>query len=216
MEIIKIVLVDDHSIFSKGLSLLLNGVPDFKVVGEACNGRVFLDHLDDWQPDMVLMDIKMPELNGIEATRLALQNHPRLKIIALTMFGESHYCQSMAEAGAHGFLQKNVSGKELEKAIREAMADKNYFSRSLMQDISPEQDERENLLIKEFNETLTKREHQVLVHIAEGLSSQEIAKKMFISARTVEGHRANLIDKTGTKNVVDLVIYAIRHGIIHI
>ncbi len=214
MNIIKIVLVDDHSIFMKGLGMLLNGIHDFKVVGEAENGQVLLDNLDAWQPDLVLMDIKMPVLNGVEASRRALEAMPSLKIIALTMFGEAHYCSAMAEAGAQGFVQKNVSGAELEKAIRTVMSGNNYFSRPLMKNLSPKIMPNDQLFISEYNESLTDREFEVLTHIAKGLSSQEIAEKMFISARTVEGHRANLISKTGTRNVVDLVIYAIRNGLI--
>jgi DNA-binding NarL/FixJ family response regulator len=214
MNIIKIVLVDDHSIFMKGLGMLLNGITDFKVVGEAENGQVFLDHLKTWQPDLVLMDIKMPVLNGIEASRKALEMMPSLKIIALTMFGEAHYCSAMAETGAQGFVQKNVSGAELEKAIRTVISGNNYFSRPLLKDLSPTISPNDKLFIAEYNESLTDREFEVLTHIAKGLSSHEIAQKMFISARTVEGHRANLISKTGTKNVVDLVIYAIRNGLI--
>lgn len=216
MNIIKIVLVDDHSIFSKGLSMLLNGVVDFKVVGDANDGQELLDNLMEWEPDVILMDIKMPGLNGIEATKQALKLMPGLRVIALTMFAESHYCRSMAEAGAHGFVQKNVSGSELEKAIRTVIGGQNYFSQPLMKDLQPKEMPDNYLFISEHNEYLTEREHEVLTYISQGLSANEIAKKMFISARTVEGHRASLISKTGTRNVVDLVIYSIRNGLIEL
>jgi DNA-binding NarL/FixJ family response regulator len=213
MEIIKIVLVDDHSIFSRGLSLLLNEVAEFKVIGEATNGADFLNKLPSWNPDVVLMDIKMPVMDGIKATNQALSTYPDLKIIALTMFGEFHYCRSMAEAGAVGFLQKNVSGTELEKAIKTVMKGENYFSDSIKKEISQE---ASVIVTEEYNEKLTDREFEVLTHIVKGLSAHEIAEKMFISSRTVEGHRANLISKTGTRNVVDLVIYAIRNHLIEL
>jgi DNA-binding NarL/FixJ family response regulator len=216
MNIVKIVLVDDHSIFSKGLSMLLNGVVDFKVVGDASDGQELLDNLLEWQPDVILMDVKMPGVNGIDATRQALEKMPGLKIIALTMFAEAHYCRSMAEAGAHGFLQKNVSGAELEKAIRTVVSGQNYFSQPLMKDLLPKEKPDNYLFISERNEYLTEREHEVLVFIAQGLSANEIANKMFISSRTVEGHRASLISKTGTRNVVDLVIFSIRKGLIEL
>jgi DNA-binding NarL/FixJ family response regulator len=214
MEIIKIALVDDHSIFSKGLSLLLNEVAEFKVIGEAVNGEDFLNKLPAWNPDIVLMDIKMPVMDGIKTTSLALAKQPNLKIIALTMFGESHYCRSMAEAGASGFVQKNISGNELEKAIKNVMKGETYFSDSIKKDISSSGGTE--LLIEEYNEKLTEREFEVLTYIVKGLSAHEIAEKMFISSRTVEGHRANLISKTGSRNVVELVIYAIRNHLIEL
>lgn len=214
MNIIKIVLVDDHSIFSKGLSLLLNGIVDFKVVGDANDGQELLDNLMDWQPDVILMDIKMPGVNGIVATKQALRIMPGLRIIALTMFAESHYCKSMAEAGAHGFVQKNVSGAELEMAIRTVVSGKNYFSQPLMKDLQPKEKPDNYLFISEYDEYITEREHEVLTCISQGLSANEIAKKLFISARTVEGHRASLISKTRTRNVVDLIIFSIRNGLL--
>jgi len=216
MNIIKIVLVDDHSIFSRGLSLLLNEISDFKVIGEATNGKDFIDSLLLWRPDVVLMDIKMPGMDGIEASKQALEIMPGLKIIALTMFGEPHYCKLMAEAGASGFIQKNVSKIELENAIRKVSKGENYFSQEIMKDISIKSSAKSGLFIESLNEMITEREYEVLKYITMGLSAQEIAEKMFISFRTVEGHRANLISKTGTRNVVDLVIFAIKNKIVEV
>ncbi len=216
MDNIRIILVDDHPIFSGGLALLLNNITGFEVIGEAENGKRFLEMLSGLDPDVVLMDIRMPVMNGIDTCREALLLKPGLKVIALTMFAETHYCRSMAEAGAHGFLPKNVSGAELEKAIRTVFGGQYYFSAPLMKGLSPERPPSDKLHIAERDERLTEREYEVLKHIAQGLSSQEIADKLFISVRTVEGHRANLIAKTGTRNVVDLVIYTIREGIISV
>jgi len=216
MNIIKIVLVDDHSIFAKGLSMLLNEVQDFKVIGEASNGEEFIESLLFWKPDIVLMDIKMPEMNGIEATKKGIHLIPNLKVIALTMFGEPHYCKQMAEAGASGFVQKNISRQELEEAIRKVYRGENYFSKEILKSISNKNNNKDNLFIEAYNEKLTEREYEVLKYIVLGLSAQEIAEKMFISFRTVEGHRASLISKTGTRNVVDLVIFAIKNNIIDI
>lgn len=216
MEIIKIVLVDDHSIFSRGLSMLLNEISDFKVIGEATDGAAFIASLAEWRPDVVLMDIKMPVMDGIEATRQALEVMPGLKIIALTMFGEPHYCKLMAEAGASGFIQKNVSRNELELAIRKVCQGDNYFSREIIRDLSARSSVRPGIFLESMNEVITEREHEVLKYITMGLSAQEIAEKMFISYRTVEGHRANLISKTGTRNVVDLVIFAIKNNIVEV
>lgn len=214
MEIIKIVLVDDHSIFLKGLNLLLNEVADFKVVGESANGLEFIEKLPLLNPDVVLMDIKMPVMDGIQATRKALELRPGLKVIALTMFGEPNYCVSMADAGAVGFAQKNISGTELEKAIKTVVQGETYFSEYVRKDLTALQASDLNTVYDAGK--LTKRESEILVYIVKGLTAQEIAGKMFLSSRTVEGHKANLLSKTGTRNVVELVIYAIRNHLVEL
>ncbi len=217
MKIYQIYLVDDHAIFLKGLSLLLNEVMEFKVTGQAHNGIEFLLDLEHHLPDVVLMDIRMPEMNGIEATRLALEKFPQLNIIALTMFGEQKYYKLMAEAGARGFLQKDVTKDELVDAIKRVSEGESYFSQRVRDELAGNSQDREgdDFLLK-MGEKLTEREFEVLEYLVGGLSAHEIADKMFISPRTVEGHRASLISKTGTKNVVDLVIFAIRHKLVSI
>ena len=216
-DIIKIVVVDDHAIFLKGLSLLINECPDFKVVGEANNGIQFLELLEKMTPDLVLMDIKMPLMDGIEATEKALIKFPNLKIMTLTMFNEHKYLRLMAEAGVNGFILKSIGKRELEQAIKTVVAGKTYFSPEVMEDISKwETFTRSGIFLEDMNERLSEREVDVLQEIVKGLSTQEIADKLFISKRTVEGHRANLIAKTATRNVVDLVIYAIRKHLVSI
>lgn len=217
MNILKILLVDDHEIFLKGLTLMLNEFNEFKVVGEASNGQEFLQKLDHIMPDVVLMDIKMPVLNGVEATKKAIEKYPDLKIIALTMFGEHKYLRMMADAGAHGFIQKNINKNELEQAIITVANGQTYFSPEMMADLAEWDTTNESgIFLNDVNERLSERELDVLKLIIKGLSSQEMANKLFISPRTVEGHRANLIAKTGTRNVVDLVIYAIRNHLVEI
>jgi DNA-binding NarL/FixJ family response regulator len=215
MKVYQIYLVDDHSIFLKGLTLLLNEVPEFKVIGEASNGEDFLRDIEQVQPDVVLMDIRMPGMNGIEATRKALENHPSLNIIALTMFGEQKYYKLMAEAGAKGFMQKDIKKEELIEAIKRVTEGESYFSQQVMNELAKNSGngEKEDIL-EIMGEKLTDREYEVLKYLVQGLSAPEIAEKMFISPRTVEGHRANLIGKTGTKNVVELVIFAIRYHLV--
>lgn len=216
-DIIKIVVVDDHAIFLKGLSLLINECPDFKVVGEANNGIQFLELLEKMTPDLVLMDIKMPLMDGIEATEKALIKFPDLKIMTLTMFNEHKYLRLMAEAGVNGFILKSIGKRELEQAIKTVVAGKTYFSPEVMEDISKwETFSGSGIFLEDMNERLSEREVDVLQEIVKGLSTQEIADKLFISKRTVEGHRANLIAKTATRNVVDLVIYAIRKHLVSI
>lgn len=214
-NIIKIVLVDDHAIFLKGLTLMLNECSQFKVIGEASNGEDFLQLLDYKIPDVVLIDIKMPVMNGIEASKKALEKFPDLKIMALTMFSEHKYLRMMAEAGALGFIQKNIGKEELELSIRTVYQGKTYFSPEMMADIAKwEPTSSSGIFLEELNERLSERELDVLQLIVKGLSTQEIVDKLFISPRTVEGHRANLIAKTATRNVVDLVIYAIRNRLV--
>lgn len=218
MNIYTIIIADDHSIFLKGLALMLNEVSEFKVIGEASNGEELIQLLQSSKPDVVITDIKMPGMNGIEATKKSLEIYPDLNIIALTMFSEQVYLNMMAEAGAKGFIQKNISREELVDAVKTVCAGHTYFSAQIRNDLatgSLDKKER-NIFIENINEHFTPRELRVLHLIAKGFSTQEIAAKMFISPRTVEGHRANLISKTGTKNVVDLAIYAIKNHLVEI
>lgn len=211
-DIIKIILADDHAIFLKGLRMMVNECSNFKVIGEASNGRELLDLLDHISPDIILTDIKMPVMNGVEATKAAVEKYPHPKIMALTMFSDLKYMRLMAEAGASGFILKSIGKTELELAINTVSSGKTYFSPQLLGEIAESDPvESSGIYLKDVNERLTERELDVLQYIVKGFSTQEIADRLFISKRTVEGHRANLILKTGTRNVVDLVIYAIRN-----
>lgn len=211
-DIIKIILADDHAIFLKGLRMMVNECANFKVIGEASNGQELLDLLNHTAPDVVLTDIKMPIMNGVEATKAASDKYPHLKIMALTMFSDLKYMRLMAEAGASGFIMKSIGKSELETAIHTVSSGKTYFSPQLLGEMAVSDPlESSGIFLEDVNERLTERELDVLQYIVKGLSTQEIADRLFISKRTVEGHRANLILKTGTRNVVDLVIYAIRN-----
>lgn len=222
-EDIKVIIVDDHQIFRKGLSLQLKEVPSVQVVGEANSGKEFIDILEDHDADVVLMDIKMPEMTGVEATKKALKKNPNLKILALSMFGEEEYLQNMLDAGAKGFLLKNIDIVDLERAINSVMDGKNFFSdemltiltRTFVAGTAPKkgQKARRN---KSNNDGLTNREVEVLQLICRGMSNQEIAKTLELSPRTVDGHRANIINKTQTKNTVSLVTYAIKKKIVEL
>ncbi len=214
-DIIKVILVDDHAIFLNGLRLMINECSQFKVIGEASNGQQFLELLTDLNPDLVLIDIKMPIMNGADATKEAIEKYPNLKIMALTMFSELKYLRLMAEAGARGFILKSIGKAELEFAINTVNSGKTYFSPQLLDEIAEfDPADASGKFLEDLNERLTERELDVLQYIVKGLTSQEIADKLFISKRTVEGHRANLISKTATRNVVDLVIYAIRNQLV--
>jgi len=213
-ENIKVLVVDDHELFRKGVIMVLTKMDNVDVIGEANNGKEFLAMLNSHKPDVVFIDIKMPIMNGIEATTIATNRFPDIKIIALSMFGEEEYLHKMINAGAKGFLLKNSSISEIERAINLVYNGKNCYSDDLLGyftdkfiDKKPKDDDT----IK-----LTRRELEVLNLVAQGLSNTEVADKLFISKRTVDGHKANLIQKTGSKNIVDLLIYSIKNNIISI
>ncbi len=209
---IKLCIVDDHEIFRKGLKLVFKKNADIGVVGEAGSGEEFLQLMSDVHFDVVLMDIKMKGMDGIETAKKALQKNPNLKVLVLSTFGEEEFLQQIINVGAKGFLLKNVDKETLFNAIKLVNNGQNYFSPELIPFFT-------NRFINQGNtgnrkEELSKRELEVLALIGEGLTNAEIAEKLFISIRTVDKHKNNLITKTGSKNVVSLLIYAIRNKII--
>ncbi|TRX72056.1 response regulator transcription factor [Carboxylicivirga sp. M1479] len=211
----KIFLVDDHRIFREGLKNLIEFEDVGTIVGEASNGQEFLDKMDAQEIDLVLMDISMPILNGIETTIKALHQNPDLKIVALSMHGDDEYYYKMIEAGAKGFLLKDSGIKEIEHAIRTVINGDSYFSNELLRRIitninKPEQ----NSVIKEHN--ISKRELEVLKEICNGLTNDEIAEKLFISAQTVKGHRSSLLAKNNCRNSASLVMFAIKNKLVEL
>jgi DNA-binding NarL/FixJ family response regulator len=211
MEIAKIIIVDDHVIFRKGLYTILNEIDFVKVVGEASNGNELLELLKKQPVDVILMDIKMPVMDGIEATKKVAAKYPGIKVIALTMFEEISYFNKMIEAGASGFLLKKTTSEELERAINLVLEDESYFSEEFMSSVNmylkPKQ--------KDTTITLTDREQEVLELICKGYSNVEIANFLGVSSRTVDGFRARLFEKTGAKNAPNLVMFAIKNGLVN-
>jgi len=212
MEKIQVILVDDHSLFRNGLKILLTQSDRFDVVAEASNGEEFMKYFEIFPHAVVLMDIEMPVMNGIEATSLVINKNPHTKIIALTMFSDKQYYYKMIEAGARGFLLKDSPITEVVEAIELVTNGESYFSKELLLD-----------LVKDFNQLqqrngnldlLTERELEVLQLICQGFSNQEIGEKLFISKRTVDKHRSNILDKTGTRNTAGLVIFAIKNELV--
>ena len=212
----KLILVDNHSIFRDALKFVLAQSEEVDVIAEASNGNELLDLLETKLPDLILMDIAMPGLNGVDATREALSRYPDLKIIALSMYGDELYYYKMLEAGAQGFVLKESGSDELLKAIKTAMSGESYFSNHILcniirdfshQNIPPEESEKKEI-------KLSKRENEVLELICAGYSNIEIAAKLGISKRTIEGHRSSLISKTGAKNSIHLVLFAMKHNIL--
>lgn len=213
MNKIRIIIADDHQLFRNGLKILLNSFPEFEVVAEASNGMEFLEILKNNQADIALMDINMPEMNGIEATRKGIKVQPEISIIALSMYGEEDYYYKMVDAGAKGFLLKDSDISEVKEAILTVMKGGSFFSQELLYHVIQKIKHRE-LETKSAN--LSKREKEILLKICEGLSNQEIADTLFISKRTVDKHRANLLGKTNSKNTASLILFAIRNKVIEI
>lgn len=211
---IRILIADDHTIFRSGLKLLLNSDANFEVVGEAENGVQAVDLVRELKPDIVLIDIGMPELNGIEATRQIKTRHPDVNVLVLTMHRSDEYFFQALDAGASGYVLKGAETSELTNALRAVARDEVFLYPSVAR----------RLVEKYFDKTagdptglshLTPREQEVLQLLAEGYSNQEIAERLVVSPSTVHTHRTNLMAKLNLSKRFELVRYARQHGFIH-
>jgi len=213
---INLVLVDDHFLVKEGVKLLLSENQSINIVGEASNGEELISLLQTIDlPDIVLMDINMPVMDGIEACKIVTKKYPKINIIALSMNEEQEYYFQMIQAGAKGFVLKQSNKVKLEEAISEVLNGGSYFPEDILRKIIFKfgtDESVKNKLDQQFG--LTKREKEVLALLCQGFTNAEIADKLFLSAKTIEGHRANLLSKTGTKNSAHLVMFAIKKGII--
>ncbi len=210
---IKILLVDDHSMIRLGLKSFLEG-DDIIVAGEAKNGIEALTFLESNTIDVMVTDISMPEMDGITLTKEALTRHPSLQILALTMLNESHNIKQMMAAGAKGYLLKDCSQEELRNAIKTVSQGQNYYNQEVAQIIMEDLTHKPKLKQRTVVEIpLTDREKEILELICKEYSNPEIADKLFISTRTVEAHKRNLLEKTGCKNIAGLVVYAIERNL---
>lgn len=211
---INVFLVDDHALFRNGLKGLLGLNGAFNVVGEAGDGAEFLEKLLGSGAHVVLMDIDMPIMNGFEASVKALGLFPDLKVITLSMHGDEEYYFRMIEAGAKGFLLKSSEIGEVSAAIETVSKGGSWFSQELLQGLVGTM--KATSRTEEPEEGLSVRELEVLPLICQGMSNQEIADKLFISKRTVDKHRANILAKTGAKNTACLVVHAIKNSLVEI
>jgi two-component system response regulator NreC len=214
---IRVLVVDDHTIVRDGLCALLALPGDIEVIGEAANGREAVEMARELAPDVVLMDIAMPILGGLEATRRIHRECPNSKVVALTQFGDRDYVFPFIEAGASGFLTKGSASSELTSAIRCVYRGESFLSpviAKLM--IEDYQQSAGNRGPSDSYEQLTDREKEVLKLIAEGYTTQEIAETLVISPKTVEGHRSSLMSKLDLHNRIELVKYAVRKGLIDV
>ena len=212
---VNIALVDDHTLFRTGLRGLLSMREGFNVVADVGSGEEFLDVLPTLEVDVVFMDISMPGINGVEATRRALMLCPDLRIIALSMYGDDHYYKLMLESGASGFVLKDSDIEEVYDAVDAVSQGDSYFSEALLGSFTRNMS-RISIPEVSSEDALSDREVEILVEVCRGLSNQEIADKLFISKRTVDKHRANILEKTGCKNTANLVVYAIKNHLVEI
>lgn len=216
MKPINIILADDHQLFRRGLRKVLEEMEGMQVTGEATDGAVLLKKLGESGPetDVVLMDLNMPNLNGIQATAMVRERYPAVKIIVLTLYDEVQFIARMVEMGADGYLLKDADTDEVEKAIREVVAHGFYFNANMLAAMRKGSAARSRELPLGGPVNLTGRELEVLKLICQEYTATEIAEKLFISTRTVDGHRQKLLDKTGSRNTAGLVIYAMRKGVL--
>lgn len=204
---VKIALVDDHNLFRNGIKGLLTTNPNYTVVGEYSDGSQFIAALPNLDVDIVLMDISMPNMDGKTATQLSLRQRPELKVIALTMFGECQYIEEMVATGAVGYLNKDSDIQTVFEAIDCVAAGKRYIPTTLTKSYHESADD---------TDTLSEREVAVLTCICQGLSTPQIADQLQISKRTVDTHRAHILEKTGCNNTASLVVHAIRENLVKI
>lgn len=213
---IKIALADDEELFRKGIYFLLQREQNFEVIFEAANGNQLIDFLttNSNRPDIILMDLKMPLLNGVEATKLITQQFPDIKIIALTSYNTKSFIANMIEIGAASFLVKNASPKEMIFTINEVISKGFYYNENVMKVLKEVNTTSTRKYVSFEKEELTAREREVLELICNQNNTSEIAERLYISPRTVEAHRNSLLYKTGSQNIAGLVVYAIQNKIV--
>ena len=217
MNSIKIAITDDQQLFREGLTFIIQQHVDLEIVLEAAHGQDLLDQLEQAavRPDVVLLDIKMPKMDGMECAKILKQRYPKIKIITLTVYDQEDYVLHLLDLGVNGYLRKLTSGKDVCKAIRTVM-DKGYYFDDFVTQIMLSGLKRKRAVVTkpkvDDEVNITPREQEVLSLILKEYTTQEIADQLFVSIRTVETHRKNLLNKFGVKNVVGLVIKALQMG----
>lgn len=216
---INVAIADDQKLFRKGMIALVNSFENVKIIFEAENGKQLIDLVDSAteQPNIILLDLSMPEMNGLEALKIIKEQHPAIGVIILTIHEAEHHILATIQAGANGYLAKNAEPEEVEQAIREVAKNDFYFTMPMLEIMRKGLSKKPQAFSLDQNEDLlTPREKEVLQLICKQFSSIEIGEKLFLSNRTVEGHRNNLLTKTGSRNTAGLVLYALKHKLIEI
>lgn len=207
------MIVDEHKILREGLATLISRQPNMEIVGEATNGREAIELVDKVSPDLILMDVAMPSLNGIEATRKIKSKHPNIEIIGLSLHSDRRYVLGMIEAGASGYLLKECAFEELVRAINTVMSKKKYLSPEISDILIDEYAKKTAKEKPIVYSKLTPREREILQLIAEGYNTKEIASQLFLSIKTVETHRRHIKKKLKVESVADLTKIAIKEGL---
>ena len=213
MSILRVVLADDHALVRAGFRSLLEALPGIQVVGEAADGREALRLIGELRPDLALIDIAMPGLNGLEVVGRAAKEQPRTRVIVVSMHAQDEYVRRALVAGAAGYMLKHADGKELEMAIRAVAAGETWLSPSVSKKVVAAYSESARGGAKDPLELLTGRQREILQLIAEGHTNKEIARVLVLSVKTIENHRTRIMDKLEIHNVAGLTRYAISHGI---
>ncbi|MCP9763541.1 response regulator transcription factor [Lacihabitans soyangensis] len=218
MKTIKIAIADDQVLFRKGMVNIINGFEGMEVIMEAANGRELLEKLEnsETRPEIVILDLSMPEINGMEATKVIHEKYGDIKIIILSVYSEDRFVTHLMELGINAYLFKNVEPFEVEKAILAVLEKDFYFNEAFLLAMRKRMTGKKPRLLIQDNipSLLTQRELEVLDLICKQFTAQEIGEKLFISTRTVDGHRNNLLEKTGMKNTAGLVVFSIKNNLI--
>lgn len=211
---IKIIIADDHQLFIDGIKSIIKSIKNLEISAEVKNGKQLLDCLSKHLCDVILMDINMPDMDGIEATKEVKKLYPNIKIIMLTMYSSRDYIEKLLRVGADGYILKNTGKEELQKAIETVHQGESYFSAEVTERIMEGLQKKKSTERNSFTVELTEREIDVLKLIVQELTTSEIAEKLFISTHTVETHRKNLISKLNVRNIAGLVKYAMQNGLV--
>lgn len=212
---ISVVIADDHALFRKGMASIIKSFSDIEVIGEAENGVALIQLLERETPDVVLLDLKMPEMDGMEANKIIQKNFPNVRVIVLSMYDDDKFIIHLIEMGANGYLLKNADPEEVESALRAVMDTGFYFnnhvSKVMLKGLINKQRTKPNF---ENRVEFTPRELEVLRLICKEHTNAEIATKLYLSTRTIDGYRNKLLMKTGAKNTAGIVMYAVKHGLV--
>lgn len=212
---IRVLVADDHAIIREGLWVMLGNQPDMEMIGIAANGREAIRLVDEYEPDVAVMDLSMPELNGIEAIQQMLPRHPHLQVVVLSIHESKHYVYRALKAGAKGYLMKETAGLEVVEAVRAVYRGERYLSQRIADLLTNAsfQNLEEPIEVSPL-EMLSSREREILQLVAEGKTSQQIAESLSISPKTVDTYRSRLMHKIGVEDMAGLVRFAIQHGVI--